>query len=416
MENETFLLEELADPTTDSGSSVLTPEEEIVRGFRLSPPGSPVQLKSADWKPTMLTITPKAAEKFVSDDGTSGDSQDPGEQQLSPMVTSPEKVPIITQKIATMTLESPPKPNPLKDRIIPTPNTKRRVSFSPNPIVHIISSIEPMDLDQHDLDNIPKEYTTPNPIDTPEPDPMIPDFETLIPETNPIFPDLETLIPAIFYEICSEPETPTVENPPTVETPIPDIPLTLEPLIPETTPVVETPVLETFPMAETPTLENFPTVETPIPEISLILETPIPEILSILKPQIPETTHVLETPVPAPFPIVVTPTPEFFVTVEDATPILSPATDTQILPTVAILIPENPVVTALQDNPMIEVPPANQTYTPFDPFTSPPVVPLMSIVFDRPPTPPFCPRPIEHLLYTPLYCTNYYYSNLDKEY
>ncbi|CAG7823924.1 unnamed protein product, partial [Allacma fusca] len=65
MENESILLEENSDQTPDPGSSILTlEEEEIVRGFSLSPPGSPTGMETSE-----------AEDKSVSDDGATCDLQ-----------------------------------------------------------------------------------------------------------------------------------------------------------------------------------------------------------------------------------------------------------------------------------------------------------------------------------------------------
>ncbi|CAG7714119.1 unnamed protein product [Allacma fusca] len=299
--------------------------------------------------------TSEAEDKSVSDDGATCDLQTLMEQpQIPPIVTSPEKVPIITQRIESMTLDSPPKPTSLINEIIPTPNPKRRVTFELIPTIHIIPSTEPIEMDSLNPESIPEELVEAeilNPIDASETDPMFPDFDTLIPESNPIFPDLETLIPEIVLETLPILKSPTPETIPILETPTP-----------KTIPTVETPTPKTIPTKETPTPKTIPTVETPIPETISIVEALISEILPVVVTPSPEFLPVVKTPIPQ----VITHTPEN-----------TPASEGYIRMDLSTAPPKN---------------------TPFDIWNSPQVVPLMSIVFDRPPTPPRQTRPIEPLL------------------
>ncbi|CAG7828038.1 unnamed protein product, partial [Allacma fusca] len=162
--SESSLLAEIVDETTDPISLTFTPEEEeIVRNFSLSPPGSPVREEDRG-----------TATNTESMEMTLGKTRDFPDQVVVPMDISPEKVPTITKKIESMTLESPPKIPPPTDLIVPKPSSTKRVTFSPLPIIHMIPPPEPLDL------------------------------ETLTSNVDPIFPDLETLIPEIFLEIpCS---------------------------------------------------------------------------------------------------------------------------------------------------------------------------------------------------------------------
>ncbi|CAG7828986.1 unnamed protein product [Allacma fusca] len=150
-----------------------TPEEEIVRNFSLCPTGSPVREEVRE-----------IATNTESMEMTLEKTRDSPDHVVVSMDISPEKVPTITKKIESMTLESPPKITPPTDVIVPKPSSKKRATFSQIPIIHMIPPPESLDL------------------------------EVLTSNVDPIFPDLETLIPEIFLEIpCSDvPPDPTTSD------------------------------------------------------------------------------------------------------------------------------------------------------------------------------------------------------------